>query len=417
MLDAGHGVTINRGATIANQGGSGDLTLRADMHGVDNGGSVNNAGKIDWSKSTGLVSAQYDMNGSYTPGTLLSNAQWTPQRYSGDVTHITAYKLVNNTADLRKVSSDVSGNHALGKDFSAGTISPIASDQTPFTGQFDGFGHSVNVDAVSTVISPVCQCVFGGLFAVIGTNGVVRNVNVSGSSTNASSTDAALGMLAGENFGTIAYATSSGRVGGSNYNENGGLAGVNLGLIERSSSSADVGDAGNSGGLAVSNYGTIVQSLSTGTVTGYSAGGLVQYSGGSILQSYSTAAVSGAFGGVNAPGAGGLVNGNGPSGVISESFATGAVIPVGTVGARTAGIAASNEGAIAANVYWDAQGTQQANGVFTNTGTPVSNANGLTTAQMSLPGSLSGYDFSLGGAWALPVGATHPVLNWQLTGQ
>lgn len=417
VLDAGHGVTIDRGATIAHQSGSGDLTLRADMNGVDNGGSVTNAGKIDWSKSTGLVSALYDMNGSYTPGALLSNTQWTPQRYSGAVTQITAYKLVNDTADLQKVSGDLSGNYALGKDVSAGTISPIASDQTPFTGQFDGFGHSVNVDAVSTVISPVCQCVFGGLFAVIGTNGVVRNINVSGSSTNATSTDAALGMLAGENFGTIAYATSGGRVGGSNYNENGGLVGVNLGLIERSSSSADAGDAGNSGGLAVSNYGTIVQSFSTGTVTGYTAGGLVQYNGGVILQSYSTAAVNSASGGVNASSAGSLVNDNGPSGVISESFAAGAVIPAGTVGARTAGIAASNEGKIAANVYWDAQRTQQANGVFTNTGTPVSNANGLTTAQMSQQGSFSGYDFSSGGAWALPAGATHPVLKWQLTGQ
>lgn len=42
-------------------------------------------------------------------------------------------------------------------------------------------------------------------------------------------------------------------------------------------------------------------------------------------------------------------------------------------------------------------------------------ANGLTTAQMSNPANFdSSWDFSSTGAWAMPVGATHPVLRWQL---
>ncbi|MFP3740433.1 filamentous hemagglutinin, partial [Burkholderia sp. SIMBA_019] len=58
-LAAYHDVSIATSKTIANDG-AGNLTLRADAPGIDNGGSVINNGTIDWSKSTGIVRALYD---------------------------------------------------------------------------------------------------------------------------------------------------------------------------------------------------------------------------------------------------------------------------------------------------------------------------------------------------------------------
>jgi hypothetical protein len=33
---------------------------------------------------------------------------------------------------------------------------------------------------------------------------------------------------------------------------------------------------------------------------------------------------------------------------------------------------------------------------------------------MSNPASFVGWDFGANGAWAMPLGATHPVLRWQV---
>lgn len=46
----------------------------------------------------------------------------------------------------------------------------------------------------------------------------------------------------------------------------------------------------------------------------------------------------------------------------------------------------------------------------------MSEANGLTTAQMSDTASFSGWNFGPGGTWAMPTGATQPVLEWQQGG-
>ena len=62
-LNAQHDVTIGGAITVANNG-AGNLTLRADANGIDNGASVVNRGTIDWSRSTGVVAALYDTNGA-----------------------------------------------------------------------------------------------------------------------------------------------------------------------------------------------------------------------------------------------------------------------------------------------------------------------------------------------------------------
>ncbi|RZF30971.1 filamentous hemagglutinin N-terminal domain-containing protein [Paraburkholderia sp. UYCP14C] len=430
-LDAYRNVSIGKGATIANQG-AGNLSLRADATGIDNGGTVANNGTLDWSKSTGALSAFYDMNGTYVAGTQLGNPTWKPSAFSGLVTQITAYRLVNSLTDLTKVGNDLTGNYALGRNIDASATSnspfvPIGNSNTPFTGQFDGQGNTIASLTLGGLLYSVTEPQpLVGMFGVIGTQGVVRNLDISGTANAAnvsglvSTADFDMGILAGLNNGTVLRVSTAGTVTGYGNRSlfdsgaTGGLVGVNAGSVLRSSSSADVLSPGSSGGLVGVNSGLISQSFATGSVTvgGYfntGGGGLVGSNSGTISQSYATGTTR--YGGCRPTnthcGGAALVVEN--SGTITQSFATGPVIqPL----YGSFGIARDNVGTIANDVYWNTSTTGATIGV--KYGTPIPTANGLTTAQMSTPTSFVGYDFSPTGVWAMPAGATHPVLRWQL---
>ncbi|KAA0997678.1 filamentous hemagglutinin N-terminal domain-containing protein [Paraburkholderia panacisoli] len=432
-LAAYRDVSIGSGAKIANQG-AGNLSLRADATGINNDGSVTNHGTLDWSKSTGTLSAFYDMNGSYVAGTQLSNAAWVPPAFSGLVKQITAYKLVNSVTDLTNVAKDLSGNYALGRNIDASATSsspfaPIGNVDTPFTGQFDGQGKAIASLTLGgyLVYADDQPQPLVGMFGAIGTQGVVRNLGISGTANSANVSGLVgfpsfdMGILAGLNNGTVVRVNTAGTVATRNpsaslpvdFSIAGGLVGVNAGSILRSSSSADVSSGGVLGGLAGANSGLVSQSFATGAVasSGYVArggGGLVGSNSGTISQSYATGSTS--FPGCRAGsqcGGAALVVDN--SGTITQSFATG---PVNQPLYGPIGIARSNSGTITNDVYWDTNTTGATIGV--KYGTPIPAANELTTAQMSTPASFVGYDFGPTGVWAMPAGATHPVLRWQL---
>lgn len=397
-LNASRHVHVEPGVTIKNAG-AGNLALRADARAIDNAGGIVNDGTIDWSKSTGLVNLYRDMNGTYSPGTLLGNPAWVSSPDEGIVSQITAYKLVNSLADLENVSQDLAGNYALGTDiaFNGNYIDQIGS-AAPFTGQFDGLGHTVSGVSIKGG-QPGFYYGWGGpLFGVIGAAGVVRNVGVSnagGGVGHCYGSACYLGVLAMENDGLVARSYSTGGFFFNDYGPGtgysiGGLVGLNTGTIAQSWSGASVsglpdftGGPGNGdlGGLVANNTGTIKASYATGSVTGGGwafVGGLVGASSGSVTQSFATGSVSG----------GGGSYWFGPGGGAG-----------GLIGAGSGGDGSD---------YWNAQtsGKQTDNG-----GVPA--MNGLTTAQMSNAASFAGWDFSPGGVWAMPAGAQHPVLQWQ----
>jgi filamentous hemagglutinin family protein len=407
-LTAYRSVGTEQGTTIKNAG-AGNLTLRADANGIDNSGSFDNRGTIDWSDSNGIVAAYYDMTGSYTPGMQLGQSTWTAPIYSGLKTQITAYQLLNSVNDLNAIGA--TGNYALGGDIALPS-SAFVQFGTPFTGQLDGMGHSILG----------ARGVTNYLFATIGQGGVVRNLSIPNAAESTQSAGVPSGILAGDNQGTIANVFVSGSAQGDYFDYPsdapavGGLVGTNEGTIVRSGANVQVSNAGWVGGLVGQNSGLILQSYATGGVSGVTnpfsgetyyqarAGGLAGGNSGTIAQSYATGSVS-----QTSLEGGGLVAEN--SGTITQSFASGSVkgVTQGSTPPLLGGIAALNTGTIGSDVYWNKDTTGQTAG-----GPGVSDANGLSTAQMSDPANFSGWNFGPGGAWAMPAGATQPVLEWQL---
>jgi hypothetical protein len=248
-----------------------------------------------------------------------------------------------------------------------------------------------------------------GLFGDIGTTGVVRNLSVNNAYMTASGMFAGGGggIIALRNQGLITNTHASGGI--SSYRGAGGLVAVNDGTIERSSAGAGLNGDGAFGGLARLNNGNIVQSFSISSVRGgshASGAGLVVDNHGSITQSY-------AAGAATMYTTAGLVLYNG--GTINESFATTHQTPLFPPDQK-AGVAFTNAGTIADNVFWDVQATTATNSVYSGKALPA--ANGLTTAQMSTTASFGPtWDFGPTGTWVIPVGGTHPILRWQQDAQ
>jgi hypothetical protein len=138
----------------------------------------------------------------------------------------------------------------------------------------------------------------------------------------------------------------------------GGLMGFNSsGTIINSYSTGDVtGANGYVGGLVGQNYGTISNSYSTGNVEGIGdhTGGLVGLNNGPITNSYSTGKVTGmgASGEYTHTSVGGLVGSLYNNSTIINSYSTGTVTGTGT-NASVGGLAGRNDGSTITNSYYD----------------------------------------------------------------
>ena len=192
-----------------------------------------------------------------------------------------------------------------------------------FTGIFDGNGHTIK-KLYSRGTGNV------GLFRLLGSDGVIRNVGVTEANVYGGSGAEAVGGLVGRNFrGTITASYATGTAdGGAGYNDYvGGLVGYNYqGTITASYANGRT-RGGNVGGLVGYNYqGTITASYATGSADGGdgsndSVGGLVGRNfRGTITASYATGNAYGGDGSNDS--VGGLVGDN-DYGTIIASYATG----------------------------------------------------------------------------------------------
>ena len=375
---------------------------------------------------------------------------------------------ITNAHQLQLMIMALSANYSLGADIDAGATArandvwavspgtigfvPVGSSSTPFTGTFNGLGHTIsNLSTGSLSSNDV------GLFGNVGTTGVITNVGLVAAHVTGNDI---VGALAGANYGTISNSYSTGSVSGGYVI--GGLVGSNgyggrPGTISNSHSTASVsGQYGTVGGLVGQSYGTIANSYATGSVSNsnYSSGGLVGRAlSGTVSNSYAT-------GGVSASGyygrrAGGLVGAN-YGADITNSFATGAVSGNHAIGGlvgvdfsgttsnvyATGAVSVSNgQGGGLIGVNFTTVDKTYATGSVTGSGgqlggligasygsNPITNSfwnaqtsgqstsSGglpLTTAQMLQQSSFSGWDFA--GTWAIYAGYTNPLLRTFMT--
>ncbi len=326
---------------------------------------------------------------------------------------------------------------------------------TPFTGVFDGHGHTIShlttkgEDYVGLFghfgrqITPageikdlaVVDVSMAGTGSCVG--GLV-GCNDGGAVTRCSSTGMVsgaylVGGLVGANSNNVAQCSSRATVNGANYV--GGLIGDNGGSVTQCNSAGPVTSPGGCvGGLVGRNYGPLGDCCSTGPVNGSShVGGLVgaNLDGGIVTACYSTGAVGGSYwvGGLlgynldatvtqcystgDATGfssVGGLVGRNGYGSALTQCYSAGAVSGSGEY---VGGLVGDNYGIVTASL-WDLQTSGQA----TSDG-----GTGQTTAQMQTAATFldAGWDFvgeTVNGAadiWSINEGKDYPRLWWELT--
>jgi hypothetical protein len=243
----------------------------------------------------------------------------------------------------------------------------IGNEDNPFTGVFDGNGHTISnftsrssgtyivglfgyIDDPNTEISNLglidpnvdagTGWFIGSLVGNLG-SGTIRNCFVSGSSVAGGGY---VGGLVGGNWqGKIYNCHSSGTTDGTSYV--GGLVAHNHhGTITNCSSNSSVTGIENVGVLIGANSGTITDCCSEGDVLGNTdVGGLIGSNGGNIINSYSEASVSGTLE------VGGLVGRN-DHGTITNCSAGGSVVRCWS-GMYTGGLVGLNEIGAIINCY------------------------------------------------------------------
>ena len=202
-----------------------------------------------------------------------------------------------------------------------------------------------------------------------------------------------IGSFVGQNYGAIMDSYATGTVS-STIREVGGLIGRNIGIVTNSYATVNIESRGsNAGGLvgfnAVSNS-KITDSYATGDVQGLGdTGGLVGENNGTIMSSYATGTVSNS--GVSNPNTGGLVGKN--DRIIMGSYATGTVSSSGVnVGGLVGFNAVSNSKITSSYATGKVDGGNYVGGLVGDNGGTITNsyATGNVRASGSIVGGLVG---------------------------
>jgi hypothetical protein len=244
----------------------------------------------------------------------------------------------------------------------------IGGEAFPFTGVFDGNGHTIsNFSYTSTLYRTEGIGLFG---YVDDPNAEIRDLgliapNISGRYD--------VGSLVGQ----LSYGTVSGC-----YAQGGSVIVMGTGF--------------GVGGLVGENTGsaTITNCYATVSVLGNTrVGGLVGYNWGTISNCYSAGSVMGD------DNVGGLVGTNSFYGTIADCYSTSSVVGIEHVG----GLVGS--GGSAHNSFWDVQTSGQS----TSAG-----GQGRTTAQMQMASTFLGWDgCGNEGVWTIDEGSDYPRLWWE----
>jgi hypothetical protein len=325
----------------------------------------------------------------YDADTLGRIGQGTDAAWNGDWT-LSANYIVIRDIDM----ANVTGFTPIG--FGPGNPPVI----TPFTGSFDGNGKTISALVVSDTSDNM------GLFAKVGTSGVVQNLGMVDVSVDGLYY---VGGIVGHNEGTVENCYATGDVNGINLV--GGIVGQNEGTVKNCYATGDVNGNNLVGGVAGKNIDALVEDCyATGVVDGNSdVGGVVGNNFGSsaeVKNCYASGDVT------SNQRAGGVVGYN-DQGTVEYCYAAGNV----TSSANYAGgVVGHNQGGTVQNCYatGDVSGNDNVGGVVGQN----SDTSNLTTVQNCYAtGDVSGHD-NVGGVVGYNEGysAASLVLNCYATG-
>ncbi len=364
------------------------------------------SGRATSGGGTGKTTAEMMTQATYT-GWDFANTWWMSPANTRPFLRSEYRTTINNAHQLQLMgmnATTLGASYALGSDIDMSELTrasgmwktatgfvPIGNNSAPFTGTFDGLGHTINGLFIYRPNVNDDSNNYIGLFGDVSVTATITNVgllntNIAGSWY--------VGGLVGSNFGHISNSYSIGHVTGGTAV--GGLIGTSQGVITSSYSGGTVSGGDDAGGLAgYSGYGSINNTYSIANVTGGNyVGGLVGYNvSETISNSYSTGAVSGSTN------VGGLVGGNyydtnyGPA-IITNSYSTGAV------SGNNGGLVGNNNGGTITNSFWDTATSGQA---ISAGGT------GKTTTEMMTQATYTGWDFT--NTWWMSN--TRPFLRWE----
>ena len=344
----------------------------------------------DWENGTSIDGGEATEAYSYDSNTK------TITIYSGEGLKVAA-DVVN--------SGDTDINIILDNDIDLSDIdwTPIGTESRPYTGNFDGGGHTITglkIDKSGTD--------YVGLIGCLGSGGKVQNVTLTNISVSGAN---CVGGIAGQNYGTVENCSVNGTVTGKGFTDTGGIAGSNYGTISGCSAEGTVTGSVNVGGIAGGSYlGVIIDGChSTAAVSGISSvGGVLGNLGNNsfLMACYSTGDVTATitYGYAHV---GGVVGINGQGTVTACYHATGEI--TSSVGDRIGSIAGCNDQGTFTACYWE---NNLNSGTGSNSGTDDTHKVGVTdvtwqTAVAAMNTALQ----SAGSGWHYVLNGALPTLE------
>ena len=336
----------------------------------------------DWENGTSIDGGEATEAYSYDSNTK------TITIYSGE-----GLKVAADVAN----SGDTDTNIILNNDIDLSGIdwTPIGTESRPYTGNFDGGGHTITglkIDKSGTD--------YVGLIGCLGSGGKVQNVTLTNISVSGAN---CVGGIAGQNYGTVENCSVNGTVTGKGFTDTGGIAGSNYGTISGCSAEGTVTGSVNVGGIAGGSYlGVIIDGChSTAAVSGISSvGGVLGNLGNNsfLMACYSTGNVTATitYGYAHV---GGVVGINGQGTVTACYHATGEI--TSSVGDRIGGIAGCNDQGTFTACYWEnnqEQGTGSGNTGGTAKVTDGNWQKAADAMNTALQSAGSGWHYELNGA-------------------
>ena len=253
---------------------------------------------------------------------LILNSNIIAQNYAGGGTEADPYQIYNqqDLYDLTIHSEDWGAYFIQVADIniSVANIGIIGNSTTPFTGSYDGQGHTINAFQSSS------GRYYVGLFGKIA-DATIKNLHL----TNV--------VISGEKYlgGLVGLATGSSLI--QDCSSTGSVTGV--------SGTGTSEEIGGLVGVSSSSSVNITNSYSECAVSfdgAYAIGGFIGRNGGSIINCYSTGSIVDSGSSSNYSYWGGFVGEN--NGAISNCFATGDVAGSGTSVSRAGGFVGYNNG-------------------------------------------------------------------------